>query len=95
MDLLASAADQEEPCQDLPEVVVQTLLLWQYLVVWMHPVAWTANVGIHGRAVSVGGDLLGKEAGLRGLFADHAAVASGWLGDYLAAFDDCTGGSRM
>ena len=34
---------------------------------------------------------LGKEVGLRGLFADHAAVASGWLGDYLVAFDDCGG----
>jgi len=38
---------------------------------------------------------LGKEAGLGGLLADHAAVASGWLGDYLVAFDDCGGGCRV
>lgn len=61
----------------------------QYLVVWTHPSPLPfLFVGVGGRAVSMRGVLLGQETGLGGLFADHTAVASGRLGDFLVAFDD-------
>jgi len=61
----------------------------RYLVAWSHDSAPPfLFVGIRARAVSMGGDLLGQEEGVGGVFAYHAAVAAGPVGDFLVAYDD-------
>ncbi len=60
----------------------------QYLVAWTQSFQLLANTTIHGMAFSMGGNAMSQDTVLGGLFGDHAAVASGWGGDYLAAFDD-------
>ncbi len=61
----------------------------QYLVVWRQASAPPfAFEGIGARTVPTEGSLLGEATGLGGIFADHPAVASGPLGDFLVAFDD-------
>jgi hypothetical protein len=62
----------------------------QYLVVWTHedyvpPLAYDSIVG---RVFSSEGVPLSEETSLGGFFADHAAMASGPIGDFLMAFDD-------
>jgi hypothetical protein len=76
-------ADQGAPAVDGNET------RGQYLVAWRHASAPPSMfVGIRGRAVSSGGDLLGQEEGVGGVFADHAAVAAGSGGDFLVAYQD-------
>ena len=59
-----------------------------YLVAWTHDYPSPADTGIRGRAISPGGDLLGEETVVGGSAADHADVESGYLGEFLVAFDD-------
>jgi hypothetical protein len=59
----------------------------QYLAVWTYDDPGLFGNGIFGRSVSTS-NLLGGTAIVGGTFGDHAAVASGWLGDFLVAFDD-------
>lgn len=59
----------------------------QYLVVWTYDDLGLFGNGIFGRTVSTG-NLLGETTVVGGTFGDHAAVASGWLGDFLVAFND-------
>ena len=60
----------------------------QYLVTWTEQYSPFLFTNVAGRAVSTGGDLLGEETYVSGIFADNAAVAGGWLGSFLVAFDD-------
>lgn len=76
-------ADQGAPAVDGSETGQR------YLVAWSHDSAPPLMfVGIRGRAVSAGGDLLGQEEGVGGVFAGQAAVAAGPVGDFLVAYDD-------
>lgn len=56
----------------------------RYLVAWTLPAG--AVTSIKGRTISTAG-VRGTEAWIGEDNADHAAVASGWLGDFLVAFD--------
>ena len=59
----------------------------QYLVAWTYDDPGLFGHGIFGRTVSTA-NLLGETAIVGGTFGDHAAVASGWLGDFMVAFND-------
>jgi len=45
-------------------------------------------LGIRGPAVTTSPQLLEQLSRIAGILTDHAAVASGSLGDFWAAFDD-------
>lgn len=79
----ADVQDQSHPA------VVSYESAQEYLVVWTHENYVLPYVfdGIVGRQVSLGG-AMGAVTAFGGSFADHAAVASGPLGDFLVAFDD-------
>lgn len=69
----------------------------QYLVAWTRVVTTTPSAVMHiyGQAVSIGGGLLGLETYIGEWQADHAAAASGPLGDFVIVFDDVPlGGDR-
>jgi hypothetical protein len=74
----------------------------KYLLAWTHDYKLDLGgglflffVGIAGRAVSSGGELLGEETYVGGWSADDAAVGSGPLGDFLVAFDDGPPGATL
>jgi hypothetical protein len=74
----------------------------KYLLAWTHDYKLDLGgglfiffVGIAGRAVSSGGQLLGGETYVGGWGADDAAVGSGPLGDFLVAFDDEPPGATL
>ena len=74
----------------------------KYLLAWTHDYKldlgggfFLVFVGIAGRAVSSGGELLGEETYVGGWSADNAAVGSGPLGDFLVAFDDEPPGATL
>ena len=66
----------------------------QFLVTWTRRLTdpqapWVKWDLIYGRAVAKGGAFLGQGTHVGGRYdADHAAVVSGPLGDFLVAFDD-------
>jgi hypothetical protein len=61
----------------------------EYLVVWTQDKQAPAlGTFIAGCQVSIGGALPGPESGIEGVWADHAAVVSGPVGDFLVAFED-------
>jgi len=60
----------------------------QYLVAWTQSTSAPAVSSIHDLAISSGNSFLGAATTVNGLFADHAAVASGPVGDFLVASDD-------
>jgi hypothetical protein len=69
----------------------------RYVVNWTSlvglPLPLPAYVGIFEQSIAANGAYLGNRGWITGLFANHAAVASGPSGDSFIAFEDTVGGT--
>jgi len=83
VEIARTGADETQPS------VSASMRRSQYLVGWKQrasPPLLLSNVA--GRLVSAAGSTVGAPIYLSGMVSDHPRLASGWLGDFMAVYDD-------